>query len=62
MPEITLTLPWFTRFAGYAGHLVVFVECLWPLRVAVNLVYARREPPAPGTPAQAARAVMEVGQ
>ena len=59
MPEITLTLPWFTRFAGYAGHLVVFVE-LWPPRITVKRVYARREPPAPGAPAQAARAVMEV--
>lgn len=57
---ITLTLPWwFSPLPGYRGFLVILAT--WsPLRVRVLRVYARRHPPAPGTPAQAAMATMEV--
>jgi hypothetical protein len=56
---VSLTLPWFGLHGlpGYRGYLVVQA---WPLRV--QRVWARRCPLAPGTPAQAAQALIEVGR
>ena len=55
------SLPWRSRFAGYTGHLV-FQVAFRPLRVRVRRVWARRHPPAPSAPAQAVRALTEVGR
>ena len=57
----TITLPWFHLIPGYRGHLVVRIS-LCPLRVQAWRMSARLVPPAPGSPADVARALAEVGR
>jgi hypothetical protein len=49
--------PWFRRrIPGYREYLVLRIT-VKPLRI-----WARRHPPAPGTPADVARAMQEIGR
>jgi hypothetical protein len=55
----TVTLPWFgRRIPGYREYLVLRITIQdHPLRI-----WARRQPPAPGTHADVARAMQEIGR
>ena len=57
-----ITFPWFSSgLPGYQGWLVVQFRFL-PLRLRFYRMWARVVPPAPGTPAEVAQAMAEVGR
>jgi len=56
-----LVLPWVPNRFGYRGNLVVEVG-LWPIRIRTRKIWSRRSPPAPGSPADVARGLTEVGR
>ena len=59
--KMHITLPWFSRLPGYQGWLVVQFRFRRP-RIRSYRMWARLAPPAPGTPADVARAMAEVGR